>query len=81
MLRYHPKVVEASWYEWWEKCEYFKAQNGTDKPKFVIVIPPPNVTGTLHLGHALTNAVQDTIVRWKKMSGKHLTTSSRLHNR
>mmetsp|Transcript_17760 Transcript_17760/g.29851 ORF Transcript_17760/g.29851 Transcript_17760/m.29851 type:complete len:1373 (-) Transcript_17760:276-4394(-) len=69
LSQYHPKVVEAAWYEWWEKCEFFKAQNGTDKPKFVIVIPPPNVTGTLHLGHALTNAVQDTIVRWKKMSG------------
>jgi valyl-tRNA synthetase len=41
----------------------------SDKPPFVIVIPPPNVTGALHIGHALTNAVQDTIVRWKRMSG------------
>eukprot|EP00192_Tetraselmis_astigmatica_P024574 CAMPEP_0117679300 /NCGR_PEP_ID=MMETSP0804-20121206/17744_1 /TAXON_ID=1074897 /ORGANISM="Tetraselmis astigmatica, Strain CCMP880" /LENGTH=940 /DNA_ID=CAMNT_0005488719 /DNA_START=78 /DNA_END=2900 /DNA_ORIENTATION=- len=41
----------------------------SDKPSFVIVIPPPNVTGTLHLGHALTNAIQDTLVRWRRMSG------------
>ena len=41
----------------------------SDKPPFVIVIPPPNVTGTLHLGHALTNAIQDTLVRWRRMSG------------
>jgi valyl-tRNA synthetase len=41
----------------------------SDKPPFVIVIPPPNVTGALHIGHALTNAVQDTIVRWKRMCG------------
>lgn len=41
----------------------------SDKPPFVIVIPPPNVTGALHIGHALTNAVQDTIVRWRRMSG------------
>ena len=42
---------------------------GTSKPKFVIVIPPPNVTGALHIGHALTNSIQDTIVRWRRMSG------------
>lgn len=40
-----------------------------DKPPFVIVIPPPNVTGALHIGHALTNAIEDTVVRWKRMSG------------
>lgn len=41
----------------------------SDKPPFVIVIPPPNVTGALHIGHALTNSIQDTIVRWRRMSG------------
>ena len=42
---------------------------GSNKPKFVIVIPPPNVTGALHIGHALTNSIQDTIVRWRRMGG------------
>ncbi|MEW5299660.1 MAG: hypothetical protein WDW36_002653 [Sanguina aurantia] len=66
---YHPQVVEAAWYEWWEECGFFKPDVNSDKPPFVIVIPPPNVTGALHIGHALTNAIQDTIVRWKRMSG------------
>ena len=62
-------IVEAKWYEWWEKCGFFTPQNGSTKPKFVMVIPPPNVTGVLHIGHALTNAVQDTLVRWRRMQG------------
>ena len=66
---YNPVAVEAGWYEWWDKCGMFKPEMGTNKPKFVIVIPPPNVTGALHIGHALTNAIQDTIVRWRRMSG------------
>ena len=66
---YDPKNVEAAWYDWWEKEGYFKPTMGTSKPKFVIVIPPPNVTGALHIGHALTNSIQDTIVRWRRMSG------------
>lgn len=45
-------------YEWWEASGYFKADVDSDKPPFVIVIPPPNVTGALHIGHALTNAIQ-----------------------
>ncbi|KAL3276232.1 hypothetical protein HHI36_020948 [Cryptolaemus montrouzieri] len=74
---YSPKYVEAAWYTWWEKQGFFKPEYGRDsisatqpKGKFVIVIPPPNVTGTLHLGHALTNAIQDSIVRWNRMKGK-----------
>ena len=66
---YDPKNVEAAWYEWWEKEGFFKPELGSEKPKFVIVIPPPNVTGALHIGHALTNSIQDTIVRWRRMSG------------
>ncbi|GAX73886.1 hypothetical protein CEUSTIGMA_g1336.t1 [Chlamydomonas eustigma] len=66
---YHPKVVETAWYEWWETCGFFKPEPHSSKPPFVIVIPPPNVTGALHIGHALTNAIQDTIVRWRRMSG------------
>ncbi len=55
---YNPRLVEAAWYTWWEKCGYFTPKSGSDKPKFVIVIPPPNVTGALHIGHALTNSIQ-----------------------
>jgi valyl-tRNA synthetase len=55
---YWPRVVEASWYAWWEKCGFFTPQQGSKKPKFVVVIPPPNVTGALHIGHALTNSIQ-----------------------
>ena len=66
---YSPKFVEAGWYSWWEESEFFAPAMETEKPPFVIVIPPPNVTGSLHLGHALTNAVQDAIVRWRRMSG------------
>ena len=66
---YDPRNVEAAWYEWWEKEGFFKPEMGSNKPKFVIVIPPPNVTGALHIGHALTNSIQDTIVRWRRMSG------------
>ncbi|CAI7753267.1 unnamed protein product, partial [Closterium sp. NIES-54] len=66
---YNPKAVEASWYEWWEHAGFFKGDNQSTKPPFVIVVPPPNVTGALHIGHGLTAAVEDTIVRWKRMSG------------
>ena len=71
---YSPKFVEAAWYSWWEKSGFFKpddidADKEGGKPPFVIVIPPPNVTGSLHLGHALTNSVQDAIVRWRRMCG------------
>lgn len=71
---YSPKYVEAAWYGWWEKQGFFKPEYQRNDiaqaaKKFVIVIPPPNVTGSLHLGHALTNAIQDSIVRWRRMSG------------
>ena len=66
---YCPPAVEAAWYDWWEQCGFFKPDMDSSKPPFVIVIPPPNVTGSLHLGHALTNSIQDTVVRWRRMSG------------
>ncbi|KAL8036187.1 hypothetical protein ABFS82_12G140100 [Erythranthe guttata] len=66
---YNPSAVENSWYEWWEKSNFFEADAKSTKPPFVIVLPPPNVTGALHIGHALTAAIQDTIIRWKRMSG------------
>ncbi|OWM67773.1 hypothetical protein CDL15_Pgr017470 [Punica granatum] len=67
--RYDPKFVEKSWYEWWEKSQFFVADANSSKPPFVIVLPCPNVTGALHIGHALTTAIEDTIIRWKRMSG------------
>uniref|UniRef100_A0A0K2UCH4 Valine--tRNA ligase n=1 Tax=Lepeophtheirus salmonis TaxID=72036 RepID=A0A0K2UCH4_LEPSM len=71
---YSPSYVEAAWYSWWESSGFFKPEYGGDpsKEKFVIMIPPPNVTGKLHLGHALTNAIQDCVVRWRRMKG-HIT--------
>ncbi|KDO61636.1 hypothetical protein CISIN_1g001289mg [Citrus sinensis] len=66
---YNPSSVEKSWYSWWENSGYFIADNKSSKPSFVIVLPPPNVTGALHIGHALTTAIQDTIIRWRRMSG------------
>ncbi|CAI9098045.1 OLC1v1034597C1 [Oldenlandia corymbosa var. corymbosa] len=66
---YNPSLVESSWYEWWEKSNFFVADANSSKPPFVIVLPPPNVTGALHIGHALTAAIQDTIIRWRRMSG------------
>lgn len=66
---YHPVYVESAWYDWWEKSGFFQAENDSKKPNYVIVIPPPNVTGTLHLGHALTVSLEDCLVRWHRMSG------------
>lgn len=69
---YDPPAVEAAWYDWWFKQGFFDpAYNNPapDNEKFTIVIPPPNVTGALHLGHALTNSVQDALVRWHRMLG------------
>jgi valyl-tRNA synthetase len=72
---YQPKYVEAAWQSWWESNGYYKpnveeALKRSEEEKFVMVIPPPNVTGSLHLGHALTTAVEDTITRWNRMKGK-----------
>eukprot|EP01117_Protostelium_nocturnum_P006820 TRINITY_DN2451_c0_g1_i2.p1 TRINITY_DN2451_c0_g1~~TRINITY_DN2451_c0_g1_i2.p1 ORF type:complete len:1087 (+),score=407.29 TRINITY_DN2451_c0_g1_i2:115-3261(+) len=67
---YEPFAVESAWYDWWLKEGFFTADAKTKKEKFIIVIPPPNVTGSLHLGHGLTNSIQDAITRWHRMSGR-----------
>ncbi len=67
--RYEPKEIEQRLYEFWEKGEFFTPLLDAERPKFSIVIPPPNVTGRLHIGHALVNTLQDIVVRWKRMSG------------
>jgi valyl-tRNA synthetase len=72
---YNPIAVESAWYQWWEKSGFFQPQfkqDGSvkDEGSFVIVIPPPNVTGALHMGHALGNSLQDVLIRWNRMHGK-----------
>ncbi len=66
---YNPKEVEDKWYKYWEDNKCFHAEVETDKKPFTIVMPPPNVTGALHMGHALDNALQDILTRWKRMQG------------
>ncbi len=66
---YDPRAIEDKWYEFWLKKGYFKADENSKKEPFSIVIPPPNVTGVLHMGHALTISIQDIMIRHRKMSG------------
>ena len=68
--RYNPKECEQSIYAQWEKDGFFHVEPQTSKKPFTIVIPPPNVTGILHMGHALNNTLQDILIRWKRMQGK-----------
>ena len=67
--QYDHLQVEPKWVPFWEELGIFHAQDQSDKPPFCLVIPPPNVTGALHMGHALTYSIQDCIIRWKRMSG------------
>ncbi len=67
--RYDPAAVETRWYEIWERRGYFAPDPISDAPTFVITIPPPNVTGELHLGHALTYGIEDILGRFKRMQG------------
>ena len=67
--RYEPAAVEARWYLEWEKRGYFRADPESPRPPYCIVIPPPNVTGSLHVGHALDNTLQDILIRSKRMDG------------
>ncbi|XP_026875257.2 valine--tRNA ligase [Electrophorus electricus] len=74
---YSPQYVEAAWYPWWEKQGFFKPEyrrKNISEPNprgvFMMCIPPPNVTGSLHLGHALTNSIQDCLTRWHRMRGE-----------
>ncbi|MCK9524610.1 MAG: valine--tRNA ligase [Limnochordia bacterium] len=66
---YDPKQVEQKWYTYWQENGYFHQEVDAGKEPFCVVIPPPNVTGQLHMGHALDNTYQDILVRWKRMQG------------
>jgi len=65
---YDPAAIESRWYQEWLQCRYFHADAATPKAPFCIVIPPPNVTGALHMGHALTCTIQDLLTRWRRMA-------------
>lgn len=68
---YSPKEIEGKWYEIWEKSKYFSGKMEEGKESYSIVIPPPNVTGILHMGHILDNSIQDTLIRYQRMCGKN----------
>ncbi len=67
--QYSPSLVEDQWYARWTEKNYFTADPASPKPKYSIVIPPPNVTGVLHMGHALNNTIQDILTRFFRMTG------------
>jgi len=66
---YNPEKVEEKWYKYWLDHKLFHADPKSPKPKYTIVIPPPNVTGMLTMGHILNNTLQDVLIRWKRMDG------------
>ena len=67
--RYDPKETEDRWYKFWEENNNFHAEPDPKKKPYCIVIPPPNITGILHMGHALNNTIQDIYIRFKRMMG------------
>ena len=67
---YDPKITEDKWYSYWLKHKFFKSVPDEREP-YTIVIPPPNVTGVLHMGHMLNNTIQDVLIRKARMQGKN----------
>ena len=67
--QYQPKKVEAKIYSFWEKKKFFSPNISKSKKNYSIVLPPPNITGSLHMGHALNTVIQDVLIRWKRMEG------------
>ncbi|MBN1269267.1 MAG: valine--tRNA ligase [Kiritimatiellae bacterium] len=66
-----PKAIEEKWYSRWVEKKYFRGDPGRGGKPYCIVIPPPNVTGILHMGHALNNTIQDVLIRWRRMQGRN----------
>ncbi len=66
---YDPRATEQRVYEFWERRGYFKPDRSSQKPPFSIIMPPPNITGELHLGHAMMDACEDILIRWYRMLG------------
>src|SRR6266849_1205879 len=69
---YEPQSVEEKWYQFWLEKKLFVADAASKKPAYSIVIPPPNVTGMLHMGHVLNNTIQDILARKARMDGKEV---------
>ena len=67
---YNPEVIEKKWYDSWQKEKVFEPKSDSQKESFTIMIPPPNVTGILHIGHVLNNSIQDVLARKARMDGK-----------
>src|SRR5690606_17415888 len=68
--KYNPSEVEDKWYKFWLENKFFKSTPNPEKESYTIVIPPPNVTGVLHMGHMLNNTIQDVLIRKARMQGK-----------
>ena len=66
---YDPQSFEKKWYQYWEENKLFHAEVDETKKPFSIVMPPPNVTGQLHMGHAMDNTLQDILIRFRRMQG------------
>ena len=66
---YQPHAIETSWYQTWESENYFAPQGSGDP--YTIMIPPPNVTGSLHMGHGFNNAIMDALIRFRRMQGRN----------
>lgn len=69
---YDPKSIEEKWYSFWLENKVFHSDHNKGGEPYCVVIPPPNVTGILHMGHALNNTIQDILVRWRKMQGRNV---------
>ena len=69
---YEPHEVEKRWYAYWEKEQLFTAEDQSPQASYSIVIPPPNVTGVLHMGHALNNTMQDILCRYRRLRGDNV---------
>ncbi len=67
--KYDPEHCETTWYKHWESAGYFRARPNPARQSYCITIPPPNVTGELHMGHAVQHAIHDNVIRRKRMQG------------
>src|ERR671932_526515 len=67
--QYDPKAAQAKWLQFWDGKNYFHSVPAPSRTPYTIVIPPPNVTGALHMGHALNNTLQDVLIRWRRAQG------------
>src|SRR5258708_24758740 len=66
---FEPQAIESRWYPQWEKAGYFKAGHEPGKPAYSIMLPPPNITGVLHMGHAFNQTIMDALIRYHRMKG------------